>query len=177
MDRARTQPPVPVRVPRTARLLFRDQLCEAPPPAMFRMVTGGPIREQHLAAGQKQNNAAHAVIKAFEQTWVQTANNEEQHNTHTTRQHQSAANTLTHNVVGNPDTKRAMLMKIIIFKKDNVSFALFPSCPSTAQTKNGYIFRFFFFTVKHVVNTQSVTYSAKNTTCILFIVPLYHPGI
>lgn len=52
---------IPSCAPDSTLVVPRSAVCEAPPPTMFRMVTGWPIREQHQAAGQKQNNAAHAV--------------------------------------------------------------------------------------------------------------------
>ena len=59
---------IPACAPYSTLVVPRSAVCEAPPSTMFRMVTGGPIREQHLAAGQKQNNSPHAVRDPFMQT-------------------------------------------------------------------------------------------------------------
>lgn len=65
-------PHPPACVPCSTLVIPQSAVCEAPPSTMFRMVTGWPIREQHLAAGQKQNNSPHAVRNSFMQT---SANN------------------------------------------------------------------------------------------------------
>lgn len=61
--------PAPIRAcgPHSTLVVPRSAVCEAPPYTIFRIVTGRPIREQHSAAGQKQNNSPHVVRKHFMQ--------------------------------------------------------------------------------------------------------------
>lgn len=60
--------PHPCMCPYSTLVVPRSAVCEAPPSTMFRMVTGWPIRALNLAAGQKQNNSAHAARKPLLQT-------------------------------------------------------------------------------------------------------------
>lgn len=77
--------PIAACAPDSTPVVPRSAVSQAPPSTMFRMVTGGPIKEQHLAAGQKQNNSPHAVRNPFMQLQrIATQNCQQRRGIHST---------------------------------------------------------------------------------------------